>query len=168
MFLARVLPFLIAAPVVACATPSASDPAPQVNRFIVASDPASHTVISCRSLPTGIGDLQVIALPPSSDAKTPAGAVVASAPAPPGLALAGALAEPSHGPLDVSFSLPDAARARLELLDVQGRRIQAIEVGDLGPGTHVARLGAVPGPGVYFLRLSSDGRSLTHRVTLVP
>ena len=60
------------------------------------------------------------------------------------------------------------APARLELLDVQGRRVQAIEVGDRGPGSHVARFAAVLDPGVYFVRLTSDGRDLTRRVTRVP
>jgi hypothetical protein len=149
MNLVRVLPLLVAAPVVLSVTPAIGDPIASAGFFIVASVPATQTVIYCRSLPTGIGDLKVISGPASSDARAASDAARASRPAgPAGFSLAGALAEPARGALDVSFSLADAAPARLELLDVLGRRVQTIEVGDLGPGGHVARLAPVPAPGV--------------------
>jgi hypothetical protein len=113
MNLVRVLPLLVAAPVVLSVTPAIGDPIASAGFFIVASVPATQTVIYCRSLPTGIGDLKVISGPASSDARAASDAARASRPAgPAGFSLAGALAEPARGALDVSFSLADAAPAR--------------------------------------------------------
>ncbi len=59
------------------------------------------------------------------------------------------------GALVVRFSLPSAAAARLELLDVAGRRIAAREVGSLGPGRHALDLveGRGLAPGLYLVGL---------------
>src|SRR5437867_5806894 len=56
------------------------------------------------------------------------------------LALEGLSPNPATGALNVSFTLPNAAPAMLELLDVSGRRIAAREVGSLGAGFHFVRL----------------------------
>ncbi len=83
-------------------------------------------------------------------------------------ALWGPTSNPVTSRLAVSFSLPDAAPARLELLDVMGRVLRRIEVGSQGQGRHVADLGAggLP-PGVYLLRLTREGRSLGARVCVL-
>ena len=80
------------------------------------------------------------------------------------LALAGLRTNPAED-LRAVFSLPDAAPARLELYDVGGRRIASREVGGLGAGSHVVPLGdgRTVAPGVYVLRLTRGGRSLTAR-----
>ena len=59
------------------------------------------------------------------------------------------------GALTVRFSLPSTAAARLELLDVAGRRIAAREVGSLGPGRHALDLveGRSLAPGLYLVCL---------------
>ena len=163
----RVLAILLVAPVVALVTPWPVAAGDATGSFLV-RDPESQTIFTFQSLPTHLGRLIVIS-GPASGAMTGADAARAVTPtAAPALSLAGALAEPSHGSLDVSFSLAGATPARLELLDIQGRRVSAIEVGNLGAGAHTLRLGAAPGPGVYFLRLTSDGQALTRRVTRVP
>ena len=85
------------------------------------------------------------------------------------LALHGARPTPSRDILRVSFSLPGSAPARLELLDIAGRRIEARDVGSLGPGHHLVEFGRsvrVPS-GVYLLRLSQGGRSLTTIATVL-
>ena len=85
------------------------------------------------------------------------------------LALEGARPNPAVGPLTVAFTLPRAEPATLELLDVSGRQVLAREVGDLGPGSHVLRLGecnCTP-PGMYWLRLAQAGRSLVKRAVLM-
>lgn len=84
-------------------------------------------------------------------------------------ALAGPCPNPAHGDLRVAFSLPDASPARLELLDVAGRRIDSREVGTLGAGEHVARLVSNRGlsPGIYLVRLTRGGRSLTSRALVL-
>jgi hypothetical protein len=62
----------------------------------------------------------------------------------------------SDGALTVRFTLPDAAAASLELLDVAGRRIAAREVGSLGAGRHALDLGKGRNlaPGLYLVRLT--------------
>ena len=69
----------------------------------------------------------------------------------------------------VAFSLTGAPRARLELVDVAGRRVLDREVGHLGAGEHILRLdGPAPIPaGVYMLRLTQDARVLTTKVTVL-
>jgi len=90
-------------------------------------------------------------------------------PVTPELALAGFRLNPARQDLSIAFSLPDASPARLELLDVSGRRIAAREVGTLGSGSHVVTLGDERRlvPGTYLLRLSRGTRTLTARGVLL-
>jgi hypothetical protein len=69
----------------------------------------------------------------------------------------------------IGFSLPDASPARLELVDVSGRQVFSREVGSLGRGEHVVRVsgGQALAPGVYLVRLTQGGRSLTAKVVTV-
>jgi hypothetical protein len=70
------------------------------------------------------------------------------------------------GALTVHFSLPTDAPARLELLDVAGRRIASHVVGmdqhtlDLGQGQHLA-------PGLYLVRLTQGTNTRTTRVAVI-
>jgi hypothetical protein len=84
-------------------------------------------------------------------------------------ALYGSRPNPSPGALSVSLSLAVARPATLELLDVSGRRIVSREVGSLGAGSHVVKL--TPGrplpSGIYLLRLTQDGRTLTSKAGIV-
>ena len=84
-----------------------------------------------------------------------------------GPALTGISPNPLRGgPLAVRFTLPNASGAALELLDIAGRRIAVREVGSLGPGKHTVDLAAgthMP-PGLYLVRLTTAGRTLTARV----
>jgi hypothetical protein len=70
------------------------------------------------------------------------------------------------GSLTVHFSLPTDAPARLELLDVAGRRIASHDVGmdrhtlDLGAGQHLA-------PGLYLVRLAQGANTRTTRVAVL-
>ncbi|MEO5618437.1 MAG: T9SS type A sorting domain-containing protein, partial [Candidatus Eisenbacteria bacterium] len=83
--------------------------------------------------------------------------------------LAGLRPNPAVMDLTVAFSLPDASPAKLEVLDIAGRRIVAREVGELGPGNHVLNLteGRTLAPGVYLLRLTQGARALTARASIV-
>lgn len=71
------------------------------------------------------------------------------------LALEGLRPNPAVGELTVAFTLPSDEPARLELLDVGGRCVLVRELGSLGAGRHVVRLGerGSVAPGVYWLRL---------------
>jgi len=77
-------------------------------------------------------------------------------------ALEGLRPNPAVNELTVSFALPSAAPAVLELVDVAGRRLLQREVGSLGPGRHLVRLDPDrrPAPGIYWVRLTQAGRSL--------
>ena len=81
------------------------------------------------------------------------------------LALEGLRPNPAVGDVVATLTLPRAAPAQLELLDVTGRVWLGREVGALGAGRHLVRLGAaasVPA-GVYWLRLTQGGHALLAR-----
>jgi hypothetical protein len=83
------------------------------------------------------------------------------------LSLQGMRPNPANGPLTVSFSLPNSRPARLELVDVTGRRVFDQQVGGFGPGTHVVRLDASLPAGIYAVRLTQGDRTLTTKATIV-
>ncbi|MFN8589249.1 MAG: T9SS type A sorting domain-containing protein [Candidatus Eisenbacteria bacterium] len=71
------------------------------------------------------------------------------------------------GRVSVRFALAAGAPARLELLDVSGRRVSAHTLAGAGP--HAIELGAEARlrSGVYFVRLSQGARVATARVMVV-
>ncbi|TMQ57131.1 MAG: T9SS type A sorting domain-containing protein [Candidatus Eisenbacteria bacterium] len=83
-------------------------------------------------------------------------------------ALDGARPNPVVSRFTVSFALPSAAPARLDLLDIAGRLILSREVGSLGAGPHVVEMGRPRDvhAGLYLLRLAQAGRSLTKRLLI--
>jgi hypothetical protein len=86
-----------------------------------------------------------------------------------GLALLGVAPNPSAGrELRVSFMLPDAAPATLELFDVAGRRVASAAVEGLVPGAHAVSLSPKLAPGVYSLALTQGSRRVVRRVAIVP
>ena len=71
--------------------------------------------------------------------------------------------------LTIQFALASQAPARLELLDVSGRRVGEREVGSLGPGRHAVELSAqraLP-PGLYLVRLTQGASQRITRVTML-
>lgn len=87
-------------------------------------------------------------------------------PQPASLALHGVSPNPSAGTCAAEFSLPDAAPAMLELLDLAGRRLWQQAVGALGPGRHAVAVAAgmrLPA-GLYLLRLAHGRLTLTSKV----
>ena len=97
------------------------------------------------------------------------GEVWVDVPGAPTLHLQGVRPNPGRGDLAVSFSLPNAAPATLEVFEVTGRRVFMQEVGSMGAGGHLVSIGRAPWlqSGVYLLRLSQGDRFLTTRVTLL-
>jgi len=86
------------------------------------------------------------------------------------LALAGVRPNPLvRGPFEVRFTLGSAAAARLDVLDVGGRRVTSLEVGDLGAGSHVIDLdlGRRLPAGLYVIRLSSGGHVLSAKAMVM-
>jgi hypothetical protein len=88
---------------------------------------------------------------------------------PVGLELLGLTPNPATRRLRVSFSLTSDDPARLEVLDLTGRRVRARDVGVLGAGRHVVDLteGVMPAPGVYWVRLMQGHRALVRKATIV-
>ena len=85
------------------------------------------------------------------------------------LALAGTRPHPAGTGALVMLSLPRRAPARLDVLDIAGRRVVSREVGALGPGTHavrIAELDRLPA-GVYLLRLVQGSESVTGRMVRI-
>ena len=69
----------------------------------------------------------------------------------------------------MAFALPSGAAARLDLLDVSGRRVLAREVGSLGVGRHTVNLAEVRrvAPGLYWVRLTQGANRRTARVAVL-
>ncbi len=68
------------------------------------------------------------------------------------------------------FTLASPAAARIELLDVAGRRVAARNLGARSPGRYSINLsdrGRIP-PGVYLVRLTQGVRSVTRRAAVLP
>ena len=84
------------------------------------------------------------------------------------IALDGAQPNPARRDLRIAFSLPDGQPARLDLIDLTGRRVRTLEVGSLGAGRHQVDIasGTLLAPGLYFARLSRAGETLTAKVCI--
>ena len=69
----------------------------------------------------------------------------------------------------VSFALAGQGPATLDLIDVAGRRVTHRDLGELGPGRHEANLERDAGlrQGIYTVRLTEAGRSVSSRVVLM-
>ncbi len=67
----------------------------------------------------------------------------------------------------VSFTLPEAGPTRLELLDLAGRQWRDLDLGVLPAGRYSRDLASAAPAGVYFVRLSHSGRSVTARMVLI-
>ncbi len=87
----------------------------------------------------------------------------------PGFALRGLQPNPARTQVSVAFTLPVAASARVQLVDILGRRVVDRVLTGLGPGPHVVSLDearALP-PGLHFVRLTCGGRTLSARGVFV-
>jgi hypothetical protein len=80
---------------------------------------------------------------------------------------------PAHGPLTLRFALSRAARIRLDLYDVGGRRVRELAAGGRAAGEYGVpwdlrdERGVAVRGGVYFARLEVEGRSVTQKVVTV-
>lgn len=89
----------------------------------------------------------------------------------PEFALSPVSPNPATRASSVEFALPAEMRARLTLVDVQGRRVASLVDGRLPAGRHAVSLAGAwasgrPAAGVYFLRLEAGGRQATHKLVL--
>jgi hypothetical protein len=79
---------------------------------------------------------------------------------------------PSGGPTSFAYSVPQAQRVNLSLVDVRGRRVATLIHGQQPPGRHVVPwdgrddTGNAVASGVYFLRLETGQAARTQKVVL--
>ena len=85
----------------------------------------------------------------------------------PGFAIHAVSPTPSRGVIRVELSLPDRSPARMELIDVAGRRVATRDLGSLGPGHHRVDLAAGLRAGVYLVRLTRGGRARTAKAVVL-
>jgi hypothetical protein len=85
------------------------------------------------------------------------------------LALAPPAPNPARGQLSLALTLPSAADAHLEVIDVAGRVVARRDVGSLGAGPHTVAFAEAAGwrPGIYLVRLTQGSRTLTTRACIV-
>ena len=84
-------------------------------------------------------------------------------------AIDGIRPNPTNGGAYITFSLPNDSPASLQLIDVAGRAVRDIDVGALGAGSHTVNVGGdgrLPA-GVYVVRLTQAGQSITSRLSVV-
>ena len=76
---------------------------------------------------------------------------------------------PSGVVVRLALTLPTGAPARLELVDVAGRRLASNRIVNIGPGAHTMSFATPAGlrPGLYWLRLTQSGRAASTRVALL-
>ena len=86
-----------------------------------------------------------------------------------GLQLEGPETNPTRDFLTVSFVLPQAGPARLDLLDLRGRIVRSMDVGSLGAGPHTVQLfpDQPARSSVYFLRLAQGSVTRLQKVVLI-
>jgi hypothetical protein len=79
---------------------------------------------------------------------------------------------PSHAPSSLDFALPSASVVSLVIHDASGRRVRILAAGDYPPGRHTVTwdgrsdAGDAVRPGVYMVRLTASGRSLSRKMVM--
>jgi len=95
------------------------------------------------------------------------GAVTLRVPEGLSLSLTGLVPNPVLGSPRLVYALPTSAPARIEVLDLAGRRVYERAL-DSSPGEHIAAFdGVALAPGMYVLRLTQGSRSVTARAVVV-
>jgi len=83
---------------------------------------------------------------------------------------------PSPGPIAVEYTVAQAARVRIDVFDVQGRRVSSLDEGARDAGRYsltwsgargAATNGGAAGAGVYFVRFQADGVVERRKVVLL-
>jgi len=113
-----------------------------------------------------------LGMAPDLGARESASGSVVSVPGsshPAALSLSAVRPNPSANGVTIAFTLPDSAPARIELVDVAGRRVLVRDVGTLERGSHVVRLTearSLPA-GAYLVRIVQGSRSVSTRMVVV-
>jgi len=89
------------------------------------------------------------------------------------LALYQNMPNPFNPVTDIKFDLPEKAKVRLEVYNMLGQKIRTLVDGELEPGTHTVRwdgkdqMGRDAASGVYFYKLTADGKTFTRKMMLL-
>jgi hypothetical protein len=98
---------------------------------------------------------------------------IAATPEKPVLALAAPRPNPAGEESRIDFSLTRGGRARLAVFGADGRRLRVLADGRLDPGRHTRvwdgrdTAGRRAAPGVYFVRLEAEDRTLEHKLSVM-
>lgn len=85
-----------------------------------------------------------------------------------GLALQQNAPNPFRRSTDIAFTLPRDGRAELRVYDVAGRLVQTLVDDRLPAGPHAVRFERpAAGAGVYFYRLTADGRTVSRKMVML-
>lgn len=85
----------------------------------------------------------------------------------PRLALGSPVPNPAHERTSIPFELPRPVRLSLQVFDVRGRRVAELVDGFQAAGRHsVVWSTRGRAAGVYFVRMTADGRTFSRRVTV--
>lgn len=74
---------------------------------------------------------------------------------------------PTEGEVWVSYALPSPGEAALDLIDVAGRRVATLTLQGPGASRVLLTRGGDVAAGIYVVRLTQQGRSVTRRVSIV-
>ena len=84
------------------------------------------------------------------------------------LSLGSPVPNPSHGVTRFEFALPEPARVRLAVFDLQGREVAVLAHGKFGAGRHAVSWNARAFDGLYFVRLEVPGHdAFVRRVAIL-
>lgn len=74
---------------------------------------------------------------------------------------------PAQGPVTIDYTLSEGSDIVLQLYDMEGRLVNTLENGRMGPGEHMVSLnGQTLRNGIYFCRLTNGSRSETVRLVI--
>jgi hypothetical protein len=118
-----------------------------------------------------IDNLKVLTFDPAAQ---PAPVAVGDGPAPSAVELAPPSPNPAHGLTRLDFSVPRATHVRLEVLDLQGRRVRSLVDRPLAAGRYAfgwdltTAGGRSAAAGVYLVRLVTPQRTVLRRLVVLP
>ena len=132
---------------------------------ITLSSEGAHVVVA-----SYLGDIDFAPSASPPETILVAGGTTSTTRPPQRMSLDGAWPNPSRGrAVTIAFGLASSAPARLELVDLSGRRLLVQSVDQLGPGQHTwtFRRSAAITPSVYFVRLVQGERTLVRRFAVL-
>ena len=118
-----------------------------------------------------LDDVKILTFDPAAQ---PAPVAVGDGPAAPALELAPPSPNPARGRARLDFSVPRETRVRLEVLDLQGRRVRSLVDRTLAAGHYAfgwdltTAAGRTAAAGVYLVRLVTPDHSALRRLVVIP